>query len=137
MLTTFKFKKEKSPLLGVIYRPIVTVFFLNKNTHRYQPVKMIVDTGADYTLLPRFLAFNLGINLIKDCKKLKTSGVGGKEIVYFYKKKAKIRLGNWMKNIPLGFLDNDYLPPLLGRHRFLEEFKVIFDRHQLNFIKSY
>ena len=29
---------------------------------------MIVDTGADYTLLPRFLAEDLKIDLEKDCK---------------------------------------------------------------------
>ena len=44
---------------------------------------MIVDTGADYTLLPRFLAPVLGIDLNKDCQKLKTSGVGGEERVFF------------------------------------------------------
>lgn len=38
---------------------------------------MIVDTGADYTLLPRFMAEKLGINLEKDCKDFTTFGVGG------------------------------------------------------------
>ncbi len=135
MAITFNFKKEKSSLLGIIYRPIATVFFQDKKTGVFKPITMIVDTGADYTLLPRFLALNLGISLSKDCKKLKTSGVGGEQVVFFCKKKLKVKLGNWEKRIPLGFLDDDFIPPLLGRHQFFENFKVIFNKHRLTFIK--
>lgn len=137
MPITFKFRKEKSSLLGIIYRPIATVFFQNIKTKSFKPVKMIVDTGADYTLLPRFLSSGLGINLVKDCRKLSTAGVGGEEIVFFCKRKLKVKLGNWKKRISLGFLNNDFIPPLLGRYEFFNTFKVIFDKRKLTFIKSY
>lgn len=94
------------------------------------------ETGADYTLLPRFLAESLGINLKDDCQKLETSGVGGKETVFFCKEKVTVRLGGWERKIPLGFLDNDFIPPLLGRHQFFETFQTIFDNRKLIFAKS-
>jgi len=136
MVVSFPFKKEKSSLLGTIYRPIAVVLFQHKKTAVFKPITMLVDTGADYTLLPRFLAFNLGINLAKDCQKLKTSGVGGKETVFFVKEKVKIKIGNWQRKIPLGFLDNDFIPPLLGRQGFFETFKTIFEARKLTFIQS-
>lgn len=136
MSITFNFKKEKSSLLGIIYRPIAIVLFQNKKTGVFKPVSMIVDTGADYTLLPRFLANVLGINLIKDCQKLKTSGVGGQETVFFVKQKVKVKLASWQREIPLGFIDNDFIPPLLGRHEFFETFKVIFENRKLTFTES-
>lgn len=97
---------------------------------------MIVDTGADYTLLPRFLALSLGINFASDCQKLKTSGVGGEQTVFFCKEKMKVRLGDWDRRIPLGFIDDDFIPPLLGRHEFFETFKTVFDNQQLTFVES-
>ncbi len=136
MAISFAFKKETSSLLGTIYRPIATVFFLNAKTKIFKPVTMIVDTGADYTLLPRFLAESLGIDLKSDCRKLDTEGVGGKETVFFCKRKITVRLGDWQRKIPLGFLDNDFIPPLLGRHEFLETFETVFDNRQLTFTKS-
>lgn len=84
---------------------------------------MLVDTGADYTLLPRFLAFSLGISLIK-------------ETVFFYDKELLVRLGSWEKKIPLGFLDTDFIPPLLGRYHFFETFRTMFDNQKLTFLKS-
>ena len=136
MAISFLFKKEQSSLLGTIYRPIATVFFQNKKTEVFKPVTMIVDTGADYTLLPRFLAPTLGIDLNKDCQKLKTNGVGGKETVFFCQKKVKVKIGNWERKIPLGFINNDFIPPLLGRHKFFETFQTVFDNRQLIFSKS-
>ena len=94
---------------------------------------MIVDTGADYTLLPRFMADRLGINLEKDCQVFHTYGVGGGERVYFLKK-AKVKLGQWERNIPLGFLERNEIPPLMGRHLFLETFKTSFSpNHTVSF----
>ncbi|KKS20640.1 MAG: hypothetical protein UU81_C0019G0015 [Microgenomates group bacterium GW2011_GWC1_41_8] len=37
--------------------------------------------------------------------------------------------------IPVGFLDSDDVPPLLGRHGFMEIFKTCFDNHMVYFSK--
>lgn len=125
MALKFSFRPEKSPILGKIYRPVAQAFFWSKLSHEWVESWMIVDTGADYTLLPRFMADSLGVNLEKDCQAFHTYGVGGGERVYFLKK-AKVKLGNWERTIPLGFLERNEIPPLMGRHLFLETFKTVF-----------
>jgi predicted aspartyl protease len=133
MAVVFRYDKDVSPILGKIYRPIAQVFFFSQNKGRWYEAWMIVDTGADYTLLPRYFSKRLGINLEKDCKIFKTSGIGGEEKVYFLKS-IKVKLGNWRRDIPIGFLDRDDIPPLMGRHQFLETFEALFSsNHRVTF----
>lgn len=47
---------------------------------------MIIDTGADYTLLPKYFSVRLGVRLKQDCQVFKTAGIGGEEKVYFFKR---------------------------------------------------
>ena len=133
MALTFQFERNVSPILGVIYRPIAQVFFYSKTKDLWQEIWMLVDTGADYTLLPKYLSKRLGINLKKDCREVRTGGVGGTETVYFLKN-IKAKLGDWERNIPIGFLDRDEIPPLMGRHLFIETFEALFSsNHNVTF----
>ena len=130
MALKFKFSKEKSSLLGVIYRPVAQMRFWSENGKYWTEVWVIVDTGADYTLLPRFLAQDLQIDLEKDCRIYSTFGVGGSQQVYFLPK-IKVKLGQWNREIPVGFLASDEIPPLAGRHLFLETFGVCFSKNHI------
>lgn len=133
MVLRFSFKKERSSILGIIYRPISRVLFWSKDKNGWVAVRMIIDTGADYTLLPRFMADELGIDLEKDCKIFNTYGVGGGERVFFLPK-IKVRLGDWERIIPVGFLERNEIPPLMGRHLFLETFETLFSsNHTVSF----
>lgn len=133
MAVSFPFKKERSPIFGTIFRPVAEVSFKHQEKKIWQSVTMLVDTGADYTLLPEIFALELGINLITDCRKIGTRGVGGKSTVYLFKRKITAKLGNFERQIPIGFLANGYIPPLLGRQEFLETFKVVFDKFYVQF----
>ncbi len=86
---------------------------------------MIVDTGADYTLLPKYFSVRLDVDLKKDCRIFKTGGIGGEEKVYLLPS-IKAKLGTWERQVPVGFLDRDDIPPLLGRYMFLETFETLF-----------
>ena len=133
MALKFLFRKENSTILGTIYRPVAKVLFLSKKRDYWSEVWMIVDTGADYTLLPKYVAHDLQIDLEKDGKVLLTQGIGGAEKVYFLPK-ITVKLGNWKRIIPVGFLDRDGIPPLMGRHLFFETFEVLFSsNHTLTF----
>lgn len=130
---TFGFEKSFSPVLGEIYRPVAQVFFFSEPKNRWYETWMMVDTGADYTLLPKYFAKRLEVNLRKDCKVFSTAGIGGKEKVY-YLKSIKAKLGEWERNVPVGFLGRDEVPPLLGRHLFLETFETLFaSNHTVTF----
>lgn len=133
MATIFRFKEYNSGIFGKIRRPVAQVKFQNQKDNTWQPIEMLVDTGADYTLLPQFLAPILGISIYKDCKNISTQGVGGQSKVYFLKSKIKVKLGNINREVPVGFLENDSVPPLLGRQEFLETFKVVFEKFTTTF----
>lgn len=133
MALTFVYERSNSPILGTIYRPVAKVFFLNSRKNRWYETWMIVDTGADYTLLPKYFAKRLSIDLCSDCRIFNTAGIGGAEKVYFTQA-VKVKLGTWDRIVPVGFLDRDEIPPLLGRHLFLETFEALFaSNHTLAF----
>ena len=111
--------------LGKIYRPYLIVTFYSKLIHKWLPVEMVVDSGADYTLLPIRYALLLGVDINKDCLKEKTLGVGGVETVYQCKN-LPIKIDHWQKKIPVGFLNSDDIPALLGRLNCLELLKLNF-----------
>lgn len=133
MSVTFPFKEYNSGIFGKIKRPVAQVQFQHQKDQTWQPIEMLVDTGADYTLLPQFLAPILGISLSRDCKNTSTQGVGGQSKVYLLRHKIKIKLGSINREVPIGFLENDSVPPLLGRQEFVETFKVVFEKFTTTF----
>lgn len=93
---------------------------------------MLVDSGADYMLLPKFYANILGVDLKNQSTAFRTMGVGGTERVSLLRK-LPVRLGAWEAKVPVGFLSRDNVPPLLGRQGFLEKLRVVFDLHTTYF----
>jgi hypothetical protein len=85
---------------------------------------VIVDTGADITLLPNYLAGYLGYDLSK-AKKLDTLGVGGEQVLRVLEN-VEIKIGPFTRTIPVGFAQSNTVPSLLGRHLCLETFSVEF-----------
>ncbi len=125
----FPFEKRPSSIFGYTWRPVALVDFQSMATPKvWTTIRLIVDTGADYTLLPRSYARALGVNLERDCKPFETIGIGGAEMVFIHPK-IHVRLGEWEADVPVGFLDRDAVPALLGRQQFLEAFSVLFENH--------
>lgn len=127
----FRFEKAISSIFSAIFRPIAQAHFYGKSGI-WIPVWGIVDTGADYTLLPKGYAEKLGVNLKRDCKVYKTLGIGGQEKSYIYPH-GRIRMGQFERKAPIGFLERIDVPPLFGRQGFLETFELIFKNHETIF----
>jgi len=128
----FQFRKLLSPTLGEIYRPYALVGVRTKDNKRWIPVETVVDTGADYTILPKRYLPSLGYDALKDCETQTTYGVGGPETVYLLRK-IKVKLGDWEQDVPIGFLERSDVPALLGRHEFMELLKTTFDQRVVTF----
>jgi len=125
-IASFPFTFIGKTKLGKIYRPYAIISAYSKARKKWQPLEMIIDTGADYSLFPKRYAAILGISLIQECETETTLGVGGSETVYQYRK-LPIMIGKWQKNIPVGFLEREDIPPLLGRLGCLEIFRLVFE----------
>lgn len=134
MPIVFPFEKIPSDIFGEVHRPYATVFLRKKNEDGWIDTRMVVDTGADYTLLPKMYARRLGIDIFTDCEVQETRGVGGTETIYLYRG-LTARIGNYEQVIPVGFLERSDVPPLLGRQEFLETFRVVFEKHRVSFSK--
>lgn len=126
-IASFPFTFIGKTLLGIIYRPYAIIHAYSKIRNKWQPIEVIIDTGADYTLFPKRYAQILGIDVEKDCKVATSLGIGGSETVYQYKD-LPIKIANWKKNIPVGFLERDDIPPLLGRLSCLEFLRMVFEK---------
>ena len=126
----FKFRCIPSEIFGSIYRPYITVLLQKKDKTGWRKARMIVDTGADYSILPRSYAVYLGIDLTRDCIAQTTHGIGGMETVYIYKSLI-LEIDSFKRKIPIGFLDRDDVPPLFGRHECLETFRLVFAKRTI------
>ncbi|PIP17613.1 MAG: hypothetical protein COX43_03380 [Parcubacteria group bacterium CG23_combo_of_CG06-09_8_20_14_all_35_9] len=133
-IAQFPFTKISKSYLGQIIRPYAEVLIFAKKRKIWLVTNMVIDSGADYTLLPKKYALALGIDLAKDCRAETTLGVGGSETVYLYKS-LLVKINNWQNKIPVGFLERDDVPALLGRLEFIEVLRVIFENHRTIFEK--
>jgi len=131
----FPFEESRSKIFGKIHRPIAEVRFWSNRLDDWLKITLIIDTGADYTILPLFYAEYLGINLKTDCKVHTTYGIGGHEKVFLLRD-ALIRLGPWECQIPVGFISNPNIPPLLGRQKCIEIFSLTLLKHRSRFVKA-
>jgi len=122
----FAFEDVGKIFLGRVYRPIAKVSLKALSSDLWTDTWMVVDTGADFTILPRHLAQKLRVSLEKDCVKDETFGVGGEQAIYLCKQKIKAKIGKLERNIPLAFFDSNDVPALLGRLGFLETFDTEF-----------
>ena len=128
----FNFEKAPSSIFGSVFRPIALVYFYAKKNDIWIPIWGIVDSGADYTLLPKGYAEKLGIDLIKDCEEYETFGIGGEEKSRIFRD-GILRIGDWKRKAPIGFLQSNNVPPLFGRQGFLETLEVILKNHKTIF----
>ena len=133
MKTSFPYEVKPSVIFKSVRRPIAFVSFWSNKFNRFIRDTLIVDTGADYTILPKYFSKVLGIDLEKDCIPYISKGIGGKEKVYVAKDKVTVMIGDVKREIPVGFLDHDDIPPLLGRQECLDTFKLTL----VNFITTF
>ena len=122
----FSFEDAGQGVFGRILRPVAKVTLRSPSVDKLVDVWMIVDTGADYTILPRHFSEKLRISLERDCIKDITAGVGGEQVVYLCKPKIQAKIGSFERRIPLAFLDSNEVPALQGRLGFFETFDTEF-----------
>lgn len=122
----FPFENVGKIFFGQVHRPIAKVSLKAITVDIWTDTWMVVDTGADFTILPRHLAQKLRISLKHDCVKDETFGVGGEQVIYLCKQKIKAKVGHIERDISLAFFDSNEVPALLGRLGFLETFDTEF-----------
>ncbi len=119
----FDYRYVHAPPLGRIFYPIITISLktIDKGMVDFD---FIVDTGADITMLPLYMADRLGVDL-KKARKSQSLGIGG------------FLINTWITQIPIYIADTEFkirvsitndneTPLLLGRVDLLD---TIFSWH--------
>ena len=92
---------------------------------------MVVDTGADYCIVPSRIAMHVGLELSMAQRHVAT-GIGGRQTILLCRD-VRLRLGAWELRVPVGVVERDDLPPLLGRYRCLD----VFDLRLCSFVTTF
>lgn len=130
---SFAYQSKPSAIFKTIKRPMAEVSFWSAPRKKWLVYAMIIDTGADYTILPMKASTDLGVDIEKQCQQYSTRGIGGSEKVYICAGKIPIKIGKLEAKIPIAFLERDDIPPLLGRHKSLNLFDVRFAHSIVSF----
>lgn len=121
--------------LDAIYRPMISIKLGANHKIFAHDIKCLLDSGADFNLLPADVGLSLGLN-IKKGKKVTHIGIGDVGIAA-YRHSVKIYLGGYNFNTSVDF-SYDHKIPLLGRYGFFKYFKSVkFDEIDLRSILEY
>lgn len=119
---SFAYERRPSAILGTTPRPVAQVELYSWRFGRWLSYTMVVDTGADFCVLPSPVAQDLGLERRPGTRHA-VSGIGGQQAIVLYHR-LPMRLGPWQLQVTVGVVARDDLPPLLGRHRCLDAFDL-------------
>ncbi len=95
----------------------------------YQTYHFLLDTGADFTMVPRLMAADLGIDLSR-CRRLRSLGIEGRAVMV-YLSTMRIKLARWEFDLKCLISEKDSTPFILGRMDIFNRFSIFFDnRHK-------
>ena len=124
---------SKRTALGTLLTPVVPVELLTRKG--FVTFQFLLDSGADFTLLPRHVADLVGIDLTT-APSTKTFGVEGGGLTVWVGP-VTLRLGPEIFDVRCFFSERDDAPLLLGRMDIFSKFQIAFDpkRKRIRFTK--
>jgi len=128
---SFPYDARPSAIFGTIHRPVAAVELYSWTLHQWIACTMVVDSGADYCVLPSRVALHLGLEPDQG-QRYTASGIGGQQTVWLYPG-VRLRVGPWELRVPIGVVERDDLPPLLGRYRCVDVFDLRLHRFTTTF----
>lgn len=113
---------------GVIERfPAAEVSFLPRDGEK-PSLFFIIDSGATISALPKSDAEFFGIQPENGIP-LSISGISG-EVINGWKHKITVYLGNKRIQLSVVFLDNEFIPRILGREDVFDCFTIVFEQEK-------
>ena len=114
---------NKRTTFGIIPDALICVDIVTR--YGYQPLEFLLDTGADFTMLPHHMADIIGIDL-SNCPQGRSYGIEG-EGVKVYASRIQIRIGNVELKTRCLFSEKETTAYILGRADIFSVFNISFD----------
>ena len=121
----FPYTEKESRIFGRILKPIIYIEIFSEKYNLWCGIDdVLVDTGADITLIPRNIGDGL-VNNISAGIKASIKGITPFESsVYIHN--LKLRVANKEFETKVAIADSDEVPAVLGRFEALDLFKAEF-----------
>jgi len=123
--------KDTTPKGKIVYRPILDVYI--NEIGGWNKYDFIVDSGADISLMPEYIAEEIGLDWEKG-QKIEMRGISQKEECFVEGRIHEIDIRipdiNLEIQIPVCFAKGN-TPFLLGREGFFDYFRITFEKEKL------
>ena len=120
----FSYTEKESRIVGSILKPLINIEIFSKDGLWYGLDEVLVDTGADITLIPK----DIGEALVGDIAKGRKASIKGitpfELTVYIHS--LKVRVANKEFETKVAIAVSDGVPAVLGRFEALDIFKAGF-----------
>ena len=114
---------NKRTNLGIVPDSLIPAELLTK--FGYQTLQFVLDTGADFTMLPRHMADIIGIDLTT-CSQSVSYGIEG-EGIKVYMSKIQIKIGQVELKVRCLFSEKETTPYILGRADIFSILNITFN----------
>ena len=118
--------REGKTDLGKIWDPTIPVSI--KTRFGYEPYDFLLDTGADFTMLPVTFADVLELKL-SDLPKSRSYGIEGHGVAVFVAP-ITLKLGEFPFKVRALLSANESTPLILGRQGLFDRFNIHFDNRR-------
>ena len=119
----FPYRKVLSDEYGIIYIPIAIVEL--KNRDKRVRCEMLIDSGADITLIPKSVGEYLGLAIERMDVIKELRGIG-ESIIPYITKGVELKIGEERFNARIGWALVEGVPLLLGRLDIFDRFDIKF-----------
>ncbi|MCK4733331.1 MAG: hypothetical protein KAT65_12830 [Methanophagales archaeon] len=122
----FPYAEEESNTFGSVMRPRISMDLFSTFRDEWLPIDdVLADTGADLTVLPRFIGELLTVD-ITDGKYSEIKGVIPGTILVAYVHQIEVRIGTLVFEAPVAIADSNDVPSIFGRVNALDRFDANF-----------
>ena len=124
----FDYEKQDSIIFGNVKRPVITIEIFSQVKKIWIPLhKVLADTGADLSILPRF-AGKLVVDDITSGKQIEIRGVVPYSKLICYIHRLKFKIDDKEFDAPVAIADSDDVPIIFGRAKGLDIFIANFSK---------
>lgn len=124
----FPYIEKESRVLGKVLRPLIKIRIFSEKYKDWETIdNVLVDTGADLTVIPRFIGEGI-ISDITTGEYAEIKGIVPTSLLIAFVHRLKIKAADKEFETKVAIADSNDVPPILGRYEALDLFNLEFKK---------